>query len=169
MNAPFDNARSASDRYDEALQRATKWRGDCIQQFAELEKSIGDALDLIAESKSSSKVKRNGAIRQQFDLLKKHTSPKTSKVHFVAKSLCQIDQLIDWRAHLTHGILELWQGSKGQWLLTLQHRDANGGPLRMHALSWSEAEQTLLLLSHEVETLQKRVISMNLALKAKAT
>ena len=167
MSAPIDHNKSEIDRYDDALQRASKWRGDCIQQFAELEKSIGDALQLIAASRTSSKVKCNGLIRQQFDELKKLTSAKASKVHFVAKSLCEIDRLIEWRAHLTHGILGVWQGSKGQWLLTLQHRDANGGPLRLHALPWSEAEQKLELLSQEVDTFQKRVVSMNLVLNPK--
>ena len=162
MNAPFDPSKSD---FDLATQRAAKWRGDCIQQFAELEKTLGDALQSIAESKANVKVRRTGAIRQQFDELKRVTSAKSSKVQFVAKSLCEIDRLIEWRAHLTHGVLGVWLGSKGQWLLTLHHRDANGGPLRMHA----QAEQTLQSLSQEVEKLQKRVISMNLTLNSKST
>lgn len=161
MNAPFDHLTSMADAHDGAVERASKWRGDFIQQFAELEKSLGDALQLLARSRPSSRIKCNGPIRQQFDELKKLTSSKASKLNYVAKSLSEIDRLIEWRAHLTHGVLGVWLGSKGQWLLTLQHRDPNGGPLRMHALPWTEAENKLLLLSQEVEKLKKRVISMN--------
>lgn len=153
MSAPFIPPRS-ENTHELASQRASKWRGDCIQQFAQLEKLIVDALQLIAASKPGAKVNCGGQIRQQFDELKRLTSPKKSKVHFVAKSLCEIDRLIDWRAHLTHGILGVWLGCKGQWLLTFHHRDAGGGPLRMYALPWSDAEQKLELITQEVATLK---------------
>ena len=168
MNVPFDHSKAGHEAHDVATQQASKWRGDCIQQFAELEKLIVDALQLIAASKPSVKVKYGGAIRQQLDELKRLTGLKNSKVHFVAKSLCEIDRLIEWRAHLTHGILGVWLGSRGQWLLTFQHRDVGGGPLRLHALPWADAEQKLELLAQEVETLRKRVVSMNLILAPKA-
>ena len=168
MNAPFNHSETKVDAFEHAMQRASRWRGDCIQQFAELEKLIVDALHLIAASKPNSKVKSSGLIRQQLDELKRQTSPKGSKVHFVSKSLCEIDRLIEWRAHLTHGILGVWLGAKGQWLLTFQHRDPNDGPLRLHALTWEDAEQKLELLSREVDTFKRRAVSMARALQAES-
>ncbi len=169
MNAPFDHSNSENDSHDLAMQRASQWRGDCIQQFAELELLIVNALHLIAASKPSSKVKSSGKIRQQFDELKRLTSPKASKIHFVSKSLSEIDRLIEWRAHLTHGVLGVWLGTKGQWLLTFQHHDPNDGPIRMHALTAAAAGEKLDLLTQEVATLRKRVNSVKLLLQPKAT
>lgn len=168
MNAPLDHARLDIPQFEEALASANAWRGECIQKFAILERQIEDALQLFAESRPALKVKRGGQIRQSFDELKRLTAPKGSKVHFVWKSLDEIDRLIEWRAHMTHGLLSVWRGSRGQWLFTLEHRDPGGGPKRMHAIPRKEADEMLDRLKKEAIRLQKRVDSMRIALKEKA-
>ena len=169
MNAPFDHARCETHQFDEALASANRWRGECIQQFAELERQIEDALQWLAAARPATKIKRGGQIRQSFDELKRLTAPKGSKVHFVWKSLDELDRLIEWRAHLTHGVLSVWRGTRGQWLFTLEHRDPGGGPRRMHAIPRKEADEMLDRLTNEAERFHKRVDSMPTALNRKSS
>jgi hypothetical protein len=168
MNAPLDHAGLEAPQFAAALERANIWRGECIQQFAEIERSIGDALQLLSDAKPALKIKSGGQIRQSFEELKRVSGAKGSKVQFVAKSLDEIDRLIEWRAHLTHGVLSVWRGKAGRWLLTLEHRDSAGRePVRIHAIPRREADAMLDRLASEVETLQKRVLSMRHVLSTK--
>jgi hypothetical protein len=167
MNAPFDQSKDLA--FEAALTRAQGWRGQCIQQFARLEIAIGDALQCIAAAKPTLKVKRADQIRAAFDEMKRLTDSKGpfgSKFQ-LAKSLHEIDRWIDWRAHLTHGVLNVWQGPAGKWLLTLEHRDLGGSDIRMHSISRDSADEMLARLGEEVGRLERRVRSMREALETK--
>lgn len=152
------------DPFDAELQSAHAWRGECIQRFAEIELAIGDALQCLAELRPSLKIKRGGQIRQCFDELKRLTASKGSKVEFVAKSLDDIERFIEWRAHLTHGVLSVSLEKSNKWLLAFQHRDTGGGAARIYAISRSDADEMLERLSKELDTLKRRVVSMPLSL-----
>ena len=170
MNAPFHAASANLSRFDSALQDANSWRGECIQQFAELELTIYDALQVLVASRPGLKIKTCNLVRPAFDELKRLTGTKGAfgtPGRSVAKSLDEIDRLIEWRAHLTHGVLGVWRGSKGQWLLTFQHREAGGDrPVRFFALPKKEADQILGRLTDEVCKLKSRVGAMRGALNA---
>ena len=160
MNAPFDHSKSTA--FENAFQSASTWRSACIQQFAELELTVADVLQWLAVAKPGVKVKQTNLIRPDFDELKRLTgskSPWGTKLRSIARSLDEIDRLIEWRAHLTHGVLSVWQGGKGQWLLTLRHRDPSGGPVRVHSIARAEADEMLECLTEEVAKLQQRINS----------
>jgi hypothetical protein len=172
MNAPFKLATAECESFDAVLHGANCWRGQCIQQFADLELTIADALDCLAKAKPTMKIKRGEPIRPAFDELKRLTGAKSAfgkSTRAVAKSLDEIDRLIEWRAHLTHGVLGVWRGNRGQWLLTLQHREPGGDrPVRTYALPRKEADQILERLTEELDMLRARVGSMRGAVVQKA-
>src|SRR5688572_15256662 len=154
------------------LGNANHWRSECIQLFAELELTVAEALICLAAAKPAMKIKCGQPIRPAFDELRRLTGAKSAfgtSTRSVAKSLDEIDRLIEWRAHLTHGVLDVWRGKNGRWLFTLQHREpGRDRPLRIHALPRREADQLLDDLTEELGKLRARVGSMRTGLEPKA-
>jgi hypothetical protein len=168
MTAPVDHSKLID--FEGALESASTWRGECIQQFADLQLVIEDALQSLAKAKPSMKVRLGQPVLPEIDELKRLVGGKSAfgpPSHAVAKSLDEIDLLIDWRAHLTHGVLEIWHGRKGKLLFTFQHREPGGSSLRMHAIAKDEADQMLVWLTKEVRDLKSRVGLLRASLNPK--
>lgn len=160
MNAPF--AKPASpDVYADRLNQAHNWRSNCIQSFADLEVTIGNALQLLAKTK---KVGTSVKLGQQFKAaaveLKRLTAPKGAFAKVgkpLQSSLVALEPRLEWRAHLTHGLIDAWGGRNGRWLITLHHRESdNAGPLRWHAMPWDEAIKWQECLATDVQKLNQK-------------
>lgn len=165
MNVPFLPPVATFDGHESALVWAKQWRSDCIDHFAELEATIADVLEsLAARRKLGVKVKTGLLFRPAFDELMRLTGPKGSFVKECCNipiSLAELNRQLDWRAHLTHGTLDVWQGRKGVWLITLRHREVNsGGPVRWFAIPRAEAERICAELETEVRKLKQRASAM---------
>jgi len=122
---------------------ASKWRGECIQQFAQLEVIVGDLLrDLHRDPKHGSKVKVGQMVGPAFGHLREVTGSKgpfAAKGRVISETLAELATWVEWRAHLTHGVLTVWRGKDDQWLLALAHRSPGEPTLRTHALTWTVA------------------------------
>jgi hypothetical protein len=67
-------------------------------------------------------------------------------------TLDTLERMLEWRPHLTHGCLGVWQGRDGNWLITLRHAQGDcSGPVRWHAYPSTEAHRMLGELRSEVE------------------
>ena len=161
MTVPIDH--SKLEPSDPAQEKAHIWRSECIQQFAKLELTVADALNSLRRAKPALKVKEGLPFKGAFDELVRCIKKTGASGQAVASSLEGIEPLTEWRAHLTHGVMEVWQGKKSH-LLTLQHRTTGGGALRRHALSRDEADELLQQLSKEVRDLKSRLGQLRTAL-----
>ena len=143
MNAPTPDLHQPDDDYQSRSSLAEQWRGECIQQFAILEQAIEELLvDLKKAAKDSRKVKTGQQVGCAFGHLRELTTEKGlfgTKATALSGTLCKLAPDFEWRAHLTHGVLAVWQGRGSKWLLTFAHRPATGDTVRMHALPWTEA------------------------------
>ena len=160
MNAPFRPI--TSDDHKQQLDRALHWCASYIQQFAETEIIVGDCVQLFtATKKAGVRVRTGPQIRAAIEEVKRLTTGKGAFAKVgkpLALSLSAIErQHIDWRAHLTHGVLDVWRGRKDQWLITLHYREAdNGGPVRWHAIPFADAEDKLESMTELVRKFRQR-------------
>lgn len=161
MNAPFHHSASSED-HQQQLDRALHWCASYIQQFAETEIIVGDCLQLFAATKKAGvRVKTGLQIRSSIEELRRLTSGKGAFAKVgkpLALSLAAIErEHLDWRAHLTHGVLDVWRGRKGNWLITLHYRETdNAGPVRWHAIPLSDAEARLESIAELVRKFRQR-------------
>ena len=169
MTAPFIPPKASGDAFDAELASANRWRGECIQQFAMLEEIIAETLECLAAAKPSLKIKQGEQIRPSFDHLRRALGKKevVPQCYGLDKSLTQIERLIGWRAHLTHGVLAVWRDKSGEWLLTFQHREPGGGPPRMHPVTRNEADRLLDKLVGEVKDLRSRAGQLRAGIQPK--
>ena len=148
-----------------------RWRAQCIDGFAQLEVVIEELLrELQAVSKKGSKVRTGELVGVAFGHLRELTGangPFAQKGAKVAATLSQLSPWFEWRAHLTHGVLSLWRGSNGRWLLSFAHRPAGGGngPVRFFALPWADAQQLKTDLLEHVEALRENARSLSNAVR----
>lgn len=131
------------DEYQSMMGMAERWRGECIQHFAALEQVIEDLLlELRRNPKNGNKVKTGQAVGSAFGHLRELTAEKglfRDKGTALSASLNKLAPDFEWRAHLTHGVLNVWQGKGSKWLLTFAHRPSGGETVRMHAQPWTDA------------------------------
>ena len=165
MNAPTTISPPNSADCPPMMANAERWRAQCIQNFAELEVIIGDLLiALRASPKGSSKVRTGDLVGVAYGHLRELTS--TSGVfgkqgEAISRTLSELAPWFEWRAHLTHGVLHLWRGKNGKWLLTLAHRPCGGNdPVRHYALPWSEAQELAKMLPETVDRLRGNAQSL---------
>jgi hypothetical protein len=151
---------------------ADRWRGECIQQFAELEVIVEDLLrDLQREAKNGSKVKVGLMVGSAFGHLRELTGSKgpfASKGQAISETLAELASWIEWRAHLTHGVLSVWRGRDEQWLLTLAHRAIGDPTMRTHALTWKAACAVKELMAKQIVKLRENARSLSNAVSQKA-
>lgn len=144
MNAPApDLHKPHADDHQAMAGNAERWRGECIQSFAQLEQIIEDLLiGLQKTSKGKRKVRTGQQVGCAFKHLRELTGDKGlfgNKAAALSNSLGKLAADFEWRAHLTHGVLAVWQGRGTSWLLTFAHRPSGGETIRMHAQTWKEA------------------------------
>ena len=158
MSAHFQPPAKA-EREDQ-LDLAHHWRGACLQEFSEMELHVGSALQLLARTKTSARVKVGQPIRPAIEELKRLTAARGAFAKAgkgLRASLLALESHLDWRAHLTHGVLDVWQGRKGQWLMTLHYRETNNsGPIRWHAMTFEDSRIWVETLAGEVRKLAQR-------------
>jgi hypothetical protein len=147
--------------------QAERWRGECIQHFAELECLIENILQALATvPRRGRKVRVGEEVSCAFSHLRELTADKGAFAREGAKVACSLRLLssqFEWRAHLTHGIKQVWRGKGAKWLLTFEHRSPGGGPVRLHALTWTDALAMLEALRKETESLRSRCGSLRAA------
>lgn len=150
------------------MAEAEQWRGECIQIFAELEQTVEDLLlALAAAPRRGCKVRTGEQVSCAFGHLEDLTAGSgafANEGRAVSRSLQALKPDFEWRAHLTHGVLAVWEGKAKRRLLTLKHRAPGGGPLRMHALQWIEAIAMRDRLKDGVRDLKARSGSLKAAL-----
>ncbi len=161
MNAPFQQP-ICTDENQQQLDRALHWCASYIQEFAKLELVIGDCLHLFTATKTvGMRVKTGQQIRAAMAEVRRLTTgngafAKVGKPLGLSVDLIEREHL-DWRAHLTHGVLNVWRGRKGHWLITLQYRETdNAGPVRWHAIPFSDAEAKLESMAGQVRKFRQR-------------
>ena len=119
-----------------------------------MELHVGSALQLLARDKPTARVKMGQPIRPAVEELKRLTATRGAFAKAgkgVHASILALESHLDWRAHLTHGVLDVWQGRKGQWLMTLHYRETdNSGPIRWHAMTFEDARIWVKTLADEV-------------------
>ena len=167
MNAPFcppDQKNFAS-----MTGHADKWRGECIQYFAELEQIVEDLLHQLAgKSKSGKRVKLGQPVGAAFAHLRELTNAKgpfASKGKAISSTLAELAVWFEWRAHLTHGTLTVWRGRDDKWLLAFAHRPANDGTVRTYAITWNDAGELGKCLRKQVTALRENARSLTNAVR----
>ena len=165
MNAlATDFHKPQADDYAAMTGQAERWRGECIQHFAELEQVIEDLLiDLKRTTKGGRKIRTGEPVGCAFGHLRELTAEKGllgKKSSALAGSLGKLAPDFEWRAHLTHGVLSVWQGKGSKWLLTFAHRPAGGETVRMHAQTWTEACAMRDRLAKSVQTIRAQAASL---------
>jgi hypothetical protein len=151
---------------------ADRWRGECIQQFAELEVVVENLLrDLHRDAKHGGKVKVGQMVGQAFGHLREITSSKgpfATKGQVISETLAELASWVEWRAHLTHGVLSVWRGKDEQWLLALAHRSPGDATLRTHAITWKAACSIRELTTKQIDKLRENARSLTNAVAGKA-
>lgn len=166
MNAPTKIEAAPNSDCPAMLAHVERWRAQCIDGFAQLEVVIEDLLrELRAASKKGSMIRTGEQVGAAFKQLRELTAANgrfTSKGAKVAATLTQLATWFEWRAHLTHGVLSLWRGANGQWLLSFAHRPSGteSGPVRIFALPWTDAIQLKKELFEQVEILRGNARSL---------
>jgi predicted dehydrogenase len=164
MNAPFPPPAKTAE-YDESLADACAWRGRFVQQFAEMELLVGECLQALATAKrTGTRVKTGQPFRQAVEELARVTAVSGSfakQGRGITISIRALARLLDWRAHLTHGSLDVWRGRRGQWLLTLRYRETdNQGPIRWHAIPVADATAMVDEFAAEVQKFEQRTAAL---------
>ena len=165
MNAPFAKPeQQPAHEFASMNGQADKWRGECIQHFAELEQIVESLLQSL---RNVPKYGRKVTIGQPVGTAFKHLrelacdkGPFASKGKVISITLSELAPWFEWRAHLTHGVLSVWRGRNGQWLLALAHRPSNDGVIRTYALGWDEARKLRELLALQVVALGENARSL---------
>ncbi|URD59956.1 hypothetical protein M8312_09075 [Sphingomonas sp. KRR8] len=151
---------------------AERWRGECIQQFCELETMVEDLLqDLHRDAKQGSKVKVGQMVGPAFGHLRELTGSKgpfAAKGQAISETLAELASWVEWRAHLTHGVMTVWRGRDEQWLLALAHRTPGDPTLRTHALTWKAACSVRELMTKQIEKLRGNARSLANSVAQKA-
>ncbi len=165
MNAPVPaSALKPPDDFASMAGQAHRWRGECIQHFAELEQIVEDLLRSLQRSrKGGGKVKVGQPISPAFGHLRELTGSKgpfASKGTAISETLAELAPWFEWRAHLTHGVLTVWRGKGDHWLITLAHRSMNEERVRTHAILWKEACAMRDHVSKRVATLRENARSL---------
>ncbi|MFL6733183.1 MAG: hypothetical protein ACJ8EY_00635 [Sphingomicrobium sp.] len=149
---------------------AETWRGQCIQLFAELEQIIEGLLqELHAHPKIRKQVKTGQPVGAAFKHVRDLTGTKgpfASKGAAITSTLNHLALWFDWRAHLTHGVLSLWQGRNRNWLLTFAHRPTGDATVRVHAIAWEDAQIMKRVLQEQVPKLQDNARSLAASIKS---
>jgi hypothetical protein len=162
VNAPFPHAVS-SDEYQQQLDRALHWCASYIQEFAQVELIVGDCLHLFtAAKKAGVRIKTGQQIRAAIEEVQRLTTGKGTFAKIGKPLALSLDTIqrdhLDWRAHLTHGALDVWRGRRGQWLITLHYRETdNGGPIRWHAIPFADALTKLESMTEQVRKFRQRL------------
>jgi len=170
MNAPFAKSEQQPDHDFAAMNgQADKWRGECMQHFAELEQVVESLLQSLRNvPKHGVKVIAGQPVGPAFKHLRELTcgkGPFATKGKVVSHTLSELAPWFEWRAHLTHGVLSIWRGRSGQWLLALAHRPSNGDVIRTYALAWDEAQKLRRLLEKQVVVLRENCRSLTNSLQ----
>jgi len=147
---------------------ADRWRGECIGQFAELEVIVEDLLrDLHRDPKHGAKIKVGQMVGPAFGHLREVTGSKgpfATKGRVISETLAELASWVEWRAHLTHGVLTVWRGRDEQWLLALAHRTPGDATLRTHALTWKAACGVRDLMAKQIEKLRANARSLAISI-----
>lgn len=165
MNAPVPaSALKTADDFASMTGQADKWRGECIQQFAEVEQIVETLLrSLRATSKKGGKVIIGQPVGAAFKHLRELTGSKgpfAAKGEAMSDTLAELAPWFEWRAHLTHGVLTVWRGRSDHWLLALAHRPVAEGTIRTYALTWEDARNLLKLLRELATVLRENARSL---------
>jgi hypothetical protein len=170
MNAPFPKQEPATDKaFPAMLGQAARWRGECIQQFAELEQLIEGLLRVLHQApEHGSKVSVGQPIGAAFKHLRELTGgngPFASKGKAASATLSELAPWFEWRAHLTHGVLSIWRDASDQWLLALAHRPTQEEVVRTYAINWKDACELTKTLSRLGEALSRNAQSLGQAIR----
>ncbi|MCW3797970.1 hypothetical protein OMW55_09160 [Sphingomonas sp. BN140010] len=168
MNAPVTAIQKPPfDDYTAMMAHAEQWRGECIQHFAELEQIIETLLiGLKGTGKGARKIKTGEPVGSAFGQLRELTGEKGlfgAKAGALSASLGKLAPDFEWRAHLTHGMLKVWEGRGAKWLLTFAHRPVGGETIRMHAQTWAEACDMRDRLAKAVQVVRAQAGSLRAA------
>ena len=115
MNAPFPKPYPQADAGHCALAgQANKWRGECIEYFAELEQIVENLLRVLSQvPKHGGKITTGQPVGAAFKHLREITGAKgpfAAKGKAISATLAELALWFEWRAHLTHGVMTVWRG-----------------------------------------------------------
>ena len=144
MSAASQSSFSEQVAADTASASAKQWRSDCLDHFAELEQQVGRLLKCLNETGSLlGKVKLGQQTRTSFEELRRQLTAKghgKGERQKLNATLDPLETMLEWRAQIAHGVLDVWLGRNGKWLFTLRQADgACTGPVRWYAYPSSEA------------------------------
>ena len=149
--------------------QATKWRGQCIQHFAELELMVETLLRNLAHRVTADQSITVGMpVGQAFKQMKDLTGAKgpfASDATAINRVLQVLERWFEWRAHLTHGVLKIWRDDEGSWLIVLSHRSAGDGTIRSFAISWEDARLMQKELAENLDAFRTEAPALLKALK----
>ena len=165
MNAPFVSPDQKSSKDFASMSgHAAKWRGECIQHFAELEQIIENVLRVLGKSpKHGSKVTLGQPVGAAFKQLRELTGSKgpfAQKGKAIAGTLSDIALWFEWRAHLTHGVVRIWRDCGDSWLLAFSHRPTGDEAVRTYAITWKDACDLRELWEARIATLREDARSL---------
>ena len=163
MNAPAKISQAPGSDCAAMLGHAERWRGQCINSFAQLEVIIEDLLKALQAGPKGSKIRTGELVGPAFGHLRELTGPKGPFARTgsaVSATLEDLAGWFEWRAHLTHGVLTVWRGNGGNWLLVFAHRPAGNTSVRYHALPWKDAQELRSLLDEKIDMLQANARSL---------
>lgn len=106
--------------WEDAIAQVNRWRGDCLQSFAQSETAVTETLLLLnAVAANGSSVKLPHLVGQRFAALKLATGPQGAfaiegaKAHDAISAFLVREQL---RAFLCHGVAKVALERSGSWI-----------------------------------------------------
>ena len=164
MTAPFKPDQQSMNTFAAMSGQVEKWRGECIQHFAELQQIIEDLLRLLSGVPvHGSKVRLGQHVGNAFKQLRELTDAKgpfASPGKAISETLAEIAPWFEWRAHLTHGVLTVWRGRNDKWLIAFAHRPIGEDVVRTYALTWEEARNMQKLLKERIAAARDDALSL---------
>lgn len=106
--------------WDDAIAQVNRWRGDCLQSFAQSETAVTETLLLLnAVAVKGSVVKLPHLIGQRFEALRLATGPEGAFASEGAKAHDAISAFLvreKLRAFLCHGVAKVALERSGSWI-----------------------------------------------------
>lgn len=115
---------SPAQAHERATDDVNRWRGHCLESFARLERSMGEALDLAAAVSPSSKKApvtfgdKVKALRSAVSSEGEWSNPR------LAKALQEAGPLLEQRNRIVHASGKVWIDAVGNWAWSYRFKPA---------------------------------------------
>jgi hypothetical protein len=154
---------SAAQAHVAAMDDVNRWRGHCVECFARLELSMGEALESIASASPSAK-RVPFTFGARVKALHAALAPPFPAPTRLLKTLQSANELLDQRNRIVHGIGKIWIDRTGNWAWAYRFNPAGKGEetgtYEQKSAERFEAElaKTSQSLCSQLQAIKKKVV-----------